>query len=437
VSGVRAIPTRIIAIGAGFGTGNLGVGALASGSITSALHAFPEAQVSILDYGKEPITYTVQCEQRTVSVKLINIRFSKKLFLTNNIALLLVLAFCAKLIPSEKLKRKLLSTNRCLKHVREANFITSIAGGDSFSDIYGLPRLLYISLPQVLVLLLRRPLILLPQTIGPFKTATGRMVARLILRKAVHIYTRDVESLEEVARLLGQRCGRATWGYDMGFALEPSPPSTEVQEQLRTAGGEGLLVGLNISGLLYQGGYTGQNQFELKANYRDLVRQLIEALIESTSSRVLLVPHVFSDLIGSEGDNLACRELVEQLGPQSNGRLSTLAGLFDQHQIKWVIGRCDFFVGSRMHACIAALSQCVPTVGLAYSRKFAGVLNTIGSCAPVVDLRDADVFEVIRVIREALAGRKLLRDKLQERMPAIKKSALSLFTNPEFQQYAQ
>ena len=45
---------------------------------------------------------------------------------------------------------------------------------------------------------------------------------------------------------------------------------------------------------------------------------------------------------------------------------------------KAVIGQCDFFIGSRMHACIAALSQGVPCVGVAYSMKFAGVFDTVG-----------------------------------------------------------
>ena len=38
-----------------------------------------------------------------------------------------------------------------------------------------------------------------------------------------------------------------------------------------------------------------------------------------------------------------------------------------------------------MHACIAALSQTVPAVAIAYSRKFLGVMETIGVEDIVVD----------------------------------------------------
>ena len=46
--------------------------------------------------------------------------------------------------------------------------------------------------------------------------------------------------------------------------------------------------------------------------------------------------------------------------------------------MKYLIGQCDFFVGSRMHSCIAAVSQCVPAVSIAYSDKFIGVMATLG-----------------------------------------------------------
>jgi len=411
----------------------MGVGALASGTITSILRAFPRAQIFLFDYGKKPVTYQVRDQERSITVQLVNIRFSWKFFLKNNIALLLLIALCVKLIPSRKFQRKMLSANNCLKHVIGADLIASIAGGDSFSDIYGLPRLLYVGLPQLLVLASGKPLVLLPQTIGPFQTMLGRTIGRYILNRAEQIYTRDKESLEQITQLLGRKPENARQAYDMGFALEAFPPPIEAQARLQRGGADGLLLGLNVSGLLYQGGYTGRNQFGLKSDYRDLVRRLIEILIEKHNLRVLLVPHVFCESKGSEGDNLACQELVEELDAKYDGRLSAVQGPFDQHQIKWMIGQCDFFIGSRMHACIAALSQCVPAVGLAYSRKFVGVLNAIGGGARVVDLRQADVGEVLNAVAGALAEREALRSELKVRIPAIRESVLNLFASIQTQ----
>ena len=60
---------------------------------------------------------------------------------------------------------------------------------------------------------------------------------------------------------------------------------------------------------------------------------------------------------------------------------------YDPHELKAIIGLCDFFVGSRMHACIAALSQGIPCVGIAYSRKFEGVFSSVGVGDWVIDGR--------------------------------------------------
>jgi polysaccharide pyruvyl transferase WcaK-like protein len=48
---------------------------------------------------------------------------------------------------------------------------------------------------------------------------------------------------------------------------------------------------------------------------------------------------------------------------------------------------CGFFIGSRMHACLAAISQCVPTVSIAYSSKFITVMKTFSMGHYVADPR--------------------------------------------------
>jgi polysaccharide pyruvyl transferase WcaK-like protein len=432
--GLQKVPTRILFLGTSFSACNMGLGALASGTMASVFRAFPKVQLCVLDYGKEPLTYKARYEARTVLVPLINIRFSKKFFLKNNVARLLLTALVLKLVPAASLRKKMLAGNSYLNSVREANLVISIAGGDSFSDIYGVRRLLYVALPQILALMLGKPLILLPQTYGPFESRLSRCVARYILRHATWVYSRDREGLEVVSDLLGRHDTRVRFAYDMGFALEPLPPSRDVQERLKRLKQKGRLVGFNVSGLLYMGGYRRNNMFGLKSDYPSLIRAILDHLIAKRGCEVLLVPHVFGDKEDSESDVPACKRIMSDCEEKYNGRLHYLEGNFDQHEIKYVIGQCDFFLGSRMHACIAALSQCVPAVGLAYSRKFAGVLDSVGGGARVVDLREAEEQQILAAIGKALQDKSLLRHELEERMPKIKASVLNLFSNDEFKQ---
>jgi len=76
-------------------------------------------------------------------------------------------------------------------------------------------------------------------------------------------------------------------------------------------------------------------------------------------------------------------------------------------EAKSYISGLDFFVGARMHACIAALSAGVPVVPLAYSRKFTGLFAALGY-APVIDGARETTDGALAQIEDAYARRGAL-----------------------------
>jgi colanic acid/amylovoran biosynthesis protein WcaK/AmsJ len=420
-------PVNVCILGGGYGTSNMGVHALTSGTVTALLNAFPQARPWLMDYDDFPAQYEVRAGNKRVPVPMVNLRFSKKVWLANNIAWLLGLALLGRIIPFQAFRRMCLARNHFLHKIQESDFVVSLAGGDSFSDIYGQARLWYVLLPQVLALAMNRPLVLLPQTIGPFKTARGRWLARGILRRARWICARDTESLNEVGRLLRHKPRNATFAYDMAFALEPLPPARQVKDLVGDLRQRGGLVGLNVSGLLYCGGYTGKNEFGLRSNYQELVEKLIRFFVERQGCQVLLVPHVLGGAEDAESDGAACERIAAALGPGCQGRLHALRSPLNHNEVKWVIGQCDFFLGSRMHACIAAVSQAVPALGLAYSRKFAGVFGSMGVDELVVDLTQHELKSVLELVERRFQQRHELKQKLLVVAPKLKASVLDLF----------
>jgi colanic acid/amylovoran biosynthesis protein len=404
----------------------MGVSALVSGTVTSVRSSYPTARISLLDYGKEAESYTVHSRNGPVRVDLINIRFSKKFYLRNNVARLLVVACIARLLPQGRLRSSILSRNPYLKSVLDADIVASIAGGDSFSDIYGLSRLLYVALPQILVLQLGKPLILLPQTLGPFKGVVAKAIARYIMRRASVMYSRDKTSFEEADRLLGPHRSKLRFSHDMGFVLEPVRPAEKKLRSLPRQDGVVPVVGFNVSGLLLMGGYTRNNMFGLRADYARLIREAINFFVKEQNAHVVLIPHVFTG--DAESDTKACLRIFQELQPEFGERLHVINEDFNQHEIKYVIGQCDFFLGSRMHACIAALSQSIPAVCLAYSRKFIGVMESIGCAELVSDLGAQDTEATLADIRRIFASRSRIRDSLNKTIPEVKHGVLGLFT---------
>jgi polysaccharide pyruvyl transferase WcaK-like protein len=232
---------------------------------------------------------------------------------------------------------------------------------------------------------------------------------------------------------------------DVAFTLAPrdaaeaqiAPPLPEAAPD-KQAGGDrsagGRLIGLNISGLLWAGGYTGRNMFGLACDYRALILALLERLLADTQTRVLLVPHVTSS--GVENDPAACRAAREALPEALRPRVHLLADPAEPGEVKAVISRCDCLIGSRMHACIAALSQGIPAIGLAYSRKFAGVFESVDAADMVVDARSLDQEQILAACMERLESLAGVRSRLRERVPLAQARIRSVFER-EFGQLAR
>ncbi len=418
-------PIKVVLLGASLNTGNLGLAALTAGTVTSVLNTFPNARFVLMDYARQPATYTLHCKGNTVDVELVNIRFSKKFFLRNNIARLLAEVLAINLLPRSRWKQSLLEKNPYFKEILSADIVASISGGDSFSDIYGLPRLLYMALPQILVLQLKKPLVLLPQTLGPFKGLMAKIIGSYIMRRASMVYSRDQTSFEEAGRLLGHQRDKLRFSHDMAFVLEPVRPDDDKLADLPQRDGYTPLVGINISGLLLMGGYNHDNMFGLKTDYASLLHEVIDHFVRKHKANVILVPHVFGN--DAESDTLACARVFQELRPEFGKQLHLLRGDFNQHEIKYVIGQCDFFLGSRMHACIAALSQSIPSACLAYSRKFIGVMESIGCAELVTDLRLLDNKASLRSVFNIFASRSRIRELLLTQIPTARARVLAIF----------
>jgi polysaccharide pyruvyl transferase WcaK-like protein len=407
-------------MGAPLDTGNMGVTALGTSLIHLVLGQVPEAEISFFLIRRTPEPYSLTVGNRPVEIPVINCRMAPKGRPGEHVIGLLLLAAAYRMAPSNWVRKKLLDGNPRLKAISEADFVGDIRGGDSFSDIYGLDEFLIGSLPSAITLLLGKDLVLLPQTYGPYKHWAARRVAEFILRKAKFILSRDQAGLQVVKELLGGNgtAGRLHFCPDVAFSLDPPQaipysfrPDTPLDRSVP-------IVGLNVSGLLFNGGFTGKNMFGLAFEYRDFVHHLAEAILSETEASLLLVPHTFAPEGNVESDPAACAELFRDFASRYPGRISMVAKEYGASEIKGVIGLCDFFVGSRMHACIGALSQGIPTVGVAYSRKFSGVFESVGVGHMVVDARNVEEGRAVETILDAFHRRaqekSVLRDRVRD-----------------------
>lgn len=284
--------------------------------------------------------------------------------------------------------------NGLWKVFRGCDIVMDIGGGDSFADIYGGGRIMKMMAAQNLAMFAGKPLSLSPQTIGPFANPRLKRLALNVMRRAASVVTRDSMSTA-FAREMGFK-GNLIEASDVAFRLPYDPPEPRADDGK-------VRVGLNVSGLLMNGGYTGDNMFGLTVDYPALVKSVIEDFIARPECELHLVGHVISDSQPIEDDHRASLEIAKSYeGVQVAPAFKTPS------EAKNYISGMDYFMGARMHACIAALSSGVPVMPTAYSRKFKGVFGTVGydHCA---DCKSEDAETILGKIRDGYQNRAQLK----------------------------
>ena len=417
---------KVVLRGASFSTGNLGVSALADGALRGILDEAGDARVVIMSGSGGRGEVNFEHNGRTVRVDVMPIGYGKNVFRTDHVLALYLMAGLARIAPGKRVAKWLAARSAAFRAIREADIVADISAGDSFTDIYGPRRMIIQTLIKSLFFAAGKEMVLLPQTIGPFRHAASRAAARFVLKRAKAVYARDAEGVEEAQRVTGGVLGgRIRFAPDLGVLVEPAAPADkELLRRLVRMSEGGVLVGMNVSGLLLSGGYSGANQFSLKADYGALNTELARRLLGEPGVSIVFVPHVRAGGGWNMEDDLAACEAVRAgLSAAERERTFAVEQTLGVREAKYVIGRCAFFVGSRMHACIAALTQGVPAVGLAYSVKFGGVFETLGAGDLAVDLRAAPQEEVVERVLAAYRGREERRGRIVAAVPAAKAQA--------------
>ncbi|MFJ6268594.1 polysaccharide pyruvyl transferase family protein [Pseudarthrobacter oxydans] len=275
-----------------------------------------------------------------------------------------------KAITKEFLTRK----NTIRSFLKSHDFVLDTGAGDSFTDIYGFKRMITIFVIQRWCLRQGVPVVLLPQTIGPFNSALGRFMARRQLAELSLVMTRDPKSAE-VSEQLGRTPEVAS--SDLVFALQEEEAKHSYD------------ILLNVSGLLWN-----PNKHVDCEKYRVSVRSFI-VMMNSEGRRVTLLAHVVD---GAPGDNDSAA-IADLMGDRS---LKIDAVIPDSlAHARQVIAGSNLVVGARMHACLNALSLGVPSIPWAYSRKFEPLLAQLG-WTHFVDLKAAE--SVSQATAEILAS---------------------------------
>lgn len=152
---------------------------------------------------------------------------------------------------------------------------------------------------------------------------------------------------------------------------------------------------------------------ELLENYIECVCNLIDYLSKHYNALCFIFPHVLKDIPFS----LKIKERV------NSNNLYVLKGDYSVETLKKLYGNMDIFIGTRIHSDIFALSQGVPTLGLAYElHKGLGSFEMIGLEDLVIDLSKMSKKELIERVNHLIKNKEDLNRKITERISSFHKT---------------
>lgn len=405
-------PIRIGAFGMAPDTANMGVSALCKSFLAAMKEAIPNVEPVIFDNGSGLRRDTLLVGQDEVTVLRCGARSGRRFYRSENLFTMAVMAAMGRFGRLHPVVRLI---DSCAA-------IVDASAGDSFSDIYGEARFRSICLPKLITARRGRPLLLLPQTYGPYAARRNAEQASQLVAASVRAWARDANSYGNLQRLLGEGfdTNRHHCGVDMAFGLPVREPDHPDMNRLRAwFGSHEPVVGLNISGLVWHLGEDTGARFGFRADYRQLVCRALRWLLNETRARILLIPHVLAPQGDRESDRDASRAALATLDADPNRVRLAPEGLEEQ-ELKSLIRRCNWFCGTRMHATIAALSSGVPAASIVYSDKAEGVFACCGQQDHIIDPRVLDTEEALAAFQRSYLERQTARAQLTDALVTVR-----------------
>jgi polysaccharide pyruvyl transferase WcaK-like protein len=413
---------EIIIMGAPLNTNNNGVSALSASIIQSLLSISSDVKIKFLIGNRDSDSQYLLVEARKICIDVVNYRLSFASNLKEHLLWILLTSLVVRVCPFKGLRYRLVRKSPWLMALSEADHVWDIWGGDSFSDIYGLMTFIVDSISRFITIIMKKKYVLLPQTYGPYHSSIAKCISRHIIKKAHRIYSRDKGSLELIKDLLGRnyRSERMYFCPDVAFILDATKPQAVLIKPKLPDTNNYPLVGININGLVYDAEHNYSNRFGLMLDYVFFINRLVEYFMQETDVHVIFIPHVFGLTGRKDDDFLSSSNVFNTYSVSYTNRIHLVGKQYNQNEIKYLIGLCNFFIGSRMHSCVAALSQGIPTIGVAYSKKFLGVFQSLDLDELVVDARSVKIEEAISHISNRFFDRQSYCEKIKPKIEDAK-----------------
>lgn len=289
-----------------------------------------------------------------------------------------------------------------LRHYAESDLIISTGGTYLVENYWLAPRIFDFRI----ALLLRKPLVLYTQSMGPFKSDYARSVLPAILRNAALILLRDEASLEHVLDLCDASDIKARLAADAAFGLaDPETLAAAEDAELPTSG---LQVAVSVR---YWPFFKTMTADEGMDAYLSAVARMAEHLIDKYNASITFISTCQGAVGYAYDDSEVARDVKAIIRLELHDRVAVDSDFHRPDELISDLKRFHLVVATRMHMAILGLVAGVPVFPISYEFKTRSLFDRLGMGEFVGDIEHVEADELEAAL-----------DRLIARLPSIRRT---------------
>jgi len=293
--------------------------------------------------------------------------------------------------------------------IRRADLVIGSGGGYFYSNRAAGPGPMFLQniLHLKLARLMKKPVVLFPQSFGPtFNPAAERLLRNMLEDVGVrHVLVREDHSRRFLESLLGNAFDESRFDFcpDMAFWLEPG---REAENPGTWAAWPRPVTAVTVRNWDFPDCRTGGRKERMRWEYLAGLEETAVRIHRKWSGTILVFPQSRGPGL-FENDRTASLRLFEAMKkkiPARNLAWVDFPDAVSPRAVLSFLSRADLLLATRFHSALLALIGGVPVLSLSYQPKSSGMMKTLGLERYSIDIAEAGP-EVLWPLAEELMGR--------------------------------
>ncbi len=255
---------------------------------------------------------------------------------------------------------------------------------------------------------LHKPVILFPNSVGPFRTWLGRSMAKLSLDSCDYLLIRDPISYGIVEKMGFKSTKILTYDTALLFDQQGSIPA-------------GVTLSSDPVLGVSAGVYSNSMSKADVQNYITSHAQALDSAIGKHGFTVVFLPHYIS---GFSGDDLEIsKKIIEKMRHKEQTKIMVTESV---PEFKALLDRMSMVISSKMHPAILAVTGFVPVLSIVYDHKQTGFFQRLNMTDCTLDIKEVSAERLTSKIDGTWSQHVQLTAALAVQIPRWQKNVRSV-----------